>query len=560
MRVLEIDDASGFSSGVKLRCAAPAATPLETPKGLPLASERFRVLGRLGHGGMAVVYRVMDCEMRREVALKSLSAPRPEDLHRLKREFRLLAGIDHPNLVRVHELFAQGCHAFFTMDLLYGSDLHTFVSGERQGETVRCDYRRLRGVGCELASALAAVHAEGYLHRDVKPSNIVVTPAGRVVLFDFGLVAPLSSGQRKTEGTGVFLGTRGYISPEQARGEALGESADWYSLGVTLFEAATGHLPFDEPIDARLADQNMLEPARVTKYLPDAPTDLDELIAGLLSPAADRRPTEADILDVLGATRPLVPSRDHAARQRSHLPLDHQEQEATFARALSVVRRGQSTVVRLQGSARVGKTDLARRFVDEVQGEGVVVLRGRCSSQESVAFNAVDEVVDDLSRALEHIPHSKHITALSPHVAALVEQFPVLGRNEAVLEGQFPDIRDDDKETRPRARGALQDLLAGLTEGRPLMIWIDDVHRGDRESGELLGHLLRAGSPPILLLVSYRNDEGSTGDTLEALGYVDATWLSFDMVLGQKAVEMPVDKSRLPTVVPPPFPRSRSGS
>jgi eukaryotic-like serine/threonine-protein kinase len=557
--IREIDDASGFSSQTQLRCAVPSTLPGERPMGMPLASERFRLLGRLGQGGMAVVYRAMDCEMRREVALKSLSVPRADDLHRLKQEFRLLASLDHPNLVRVHELFTQGCHAFFTMDLLFGSELHTFVSGDAAGDSGRCDYRRLRGSARELASALATVHAAGSLHRDVTPSNIVVTPAGRLVLFDFGLAASLCCAQRTTERAGVLLGTRGYISPEQARGEALGPSADWYSFGVTLFEAATGRLPFDEPLGARPAQLNIAEAPRMTKYLPDAPADLDELVAGLLSPVADARPSEADILRILGVSPAPAPSRRPSAHQRPLL--DHPDESATFARAVSAVRRGHSAIVRLTGSAGVGKSDLAHRFVDEAQRAGALVLRGRCRSQESVAFNALDEVVDDLSRALEHVPYSELLSVLSPHVAALVQLFPVLGRIEAILEGKFVDIREDDKETLPRARGALKDLLAGLADGRPLVIWIDDAQRGDRASGELLRYLLEVGAPPILLLFSYRNDEGSNGGTLNALCDVDASWLSFDLVLGQTLVEVPGDAAgRLPTVVPPPFERAWSST
>jgi len=523
---------------------------------LPFASERFRLLGKLGQGGMAVVYRAMDCEMRREVALKSLSVPRPDDLHRLKREFRLLASIDHPNLVRVHELFAQGCHAFFTMDLLFGSDLHTFVSRDAAGNPARCDYRRLRGAACELASALAAVHAAGSLHRDLKPSNIVVTPAGRVVLFDFGLVASLSSKDGKTGAAGVLLGTRSYISPEQARGEALGPSADWYSFGVTLFEAATGHLPIVEPIETSPVDPCTAQPSRIAKYPPDAPPDLVELIAGLLSPAVDRRPSEEDVLDVLGASRPNGPRRGRSAVQHLSHPLrDQPEEAAMFAHAIDAVRRGRPALMRLRGSAGVGKSELARRFVDEAEGQGALVLRGRCRSQESVAFNALDEVVDDLSHALERIRHSELLSVLPTDLAALLHLFPVLGRLEATLERKFASLHEDDKEVLQRGRTALKSLLARLANERPLVIWIDDAHRGDVESTEFLRYLLQSGLP-ILLLVSYRNDEGSGGAKLEALGDVDAATLSFDVVLGQRPAEVPRDTSRLPTVVPPPIERT----
>src|SRR5206468_4212399 len=134
------------------------------------------------------------------------------------------------------------------------------------------------------------------------------TPTGRVVLLDFGLAAPVSPTTGSTKRAGVLLGTRGYISPEQARGEPLTPAADWYSFGVTLFEAATGRLPFDDSCKAFLADRRLQGRPRISELVPDAPPALDELVAALLDPLPRRRPDESQVLRAVSARPAAVRS------------------------------------------------------------------------------------------------------------------------------------------------------------------------------------------------------------------------------------------------------------
>jgi serine/threonine protein kinase len=508
------------------------------PASRPVVPNRFRLLESLGQGGMGVVHRALDCQLGREVALKSLNVVRPDDLYWLKREFRLLADLRHPNLVELYELFSENCNAFFTMELLRGQDFDMFVQGRSGGGELVCDYDRLRFGARQLASALGAVHAAGKLHRDVKPSNIIVTAGDRVVLFDFGLGVSMSPKSAKTNRAGVLLGTRGYISPEQARGEALTVAADWYSFGVTLFEAATGRLPFDDPFKAFLAGREVEGQRHISTYLPDAPPDLDELIAGLLHPAVDRRPSGADVLVVLGSTRASTAALRRSAPPGPSHPLQGGAEESTvLAWAFARAKLGQAAVLRLHGSANAGQSDLARHFADEAQNLGALVLRGRCRSQESVPFNALDEVVDDLSHALELMPYAELVSVLPPSMAELPSLFPVLGRLGTTWEGILPASPDDESDPFCRARSALGDLLANIADRQPLVIWIDDVHRGDRESGELLRELLRPPeAAPILLLLSYRSDDGSSGGALEALGALGDAIESVDVALAPRSI------------------------
>jgi serine/threonine protein kinase len=242
---------------------------------------------------MGVVYRALDD--RREVALKLLKRAERDELDRLSEEFELLAAIGHDNCVRPYELFLGSCDAFFTMELVEGTDLATFAR--------RAGTNRLYGAARQLAHAIRAVHAAGVLHRDIKPSNVLVSAEGRVVLIDFGLAERLRGASRETAGSGALLGTHGYVSPEQAFGESLSTAADWYGFGVTLFEVMTGRLPFSNAFQALGARRRVDVRPSLRRHAPCVPKELDELVAELLHPNAQRRPPGDAVVRVLDSIR-----------------------------------------------------------------------------------------------------------------------------------------------------------------------------------------------------------------------------------------------------------------
>src|SRR5262249_41072246 len=153
----------------------------------------------------------------------------PADLHRFKREFRALADVNHPNLIGLHTLEADGGQWFFTMDLLAGTN---FLSHVRPGGVV--DEGRLRAALAQVVTGVMALHARGVIHRDLKPTNVLVTDEGRVVLLDFGLVVELErAGSSASSQQGA--GTAEYMAPEQAAGLPVKAPADWYAVGVMLY-------------------------------------------------------------------------------------------------------------------------------------------------------------------------------------------------------------------------------------------------------------------------------------------------------------------------------------
>jgi len=235
-----------------------------------ILADRFELQRRIGSGGMGEVFAAFDRTQGEMVALKTLMRADGDTLSRFKREFRALQTTAHPNLVSLRELIRDGEHWFFTMELVEGKHFLDYVRGAGAA-----DHHRLRAVLRQLVGGLLALHDGGLVHRDIKPSNVMVTPEGRVVILDFGLITHMDpAGQSSATGP---VGTVEYMAPEQAVGRGVGEAADWYSVGVMLYEALTGAVPHGGHALQILIDKQQVEPPPVDELAPDAPADLRAL-------------------------------------------------------------------------------------------------------------------------------------------------------------------------------------------------------------------------------------------------------------------------------------------
>jgi len=515
--------------------------------------ERFTELEKLGGGASGDVLHVYDDKRRQEIALKLLIRLRPETLYQFKQEFRSIAGLTHPNVVQLYELIGEGDAWAVAMELVESPRSfiqhvrpyrHLLRSRERplvqapeetqptadatptpsqtptngsarRGRVSSARRDAIRAAGLELPrlvdalhqllDGLDSVHRHGLVHRDIKPSNVLVDARGRLVVCDFGMVAEMA---RESLDAG---GTPAYMAPEQVHSGHVTPASDHYGMGVMLYEALTGTLPFTGGSLEFLLEQKRQEsfapPAELDS---NAPADLAELSCDLLRAAPHARPSAAEIRQRLSgrASRLCVShSRDVSTKRL----VGRSRELETLRSNVEQTRRGPSRAVFLSGPSGHGKSALAAAAVDQFRNDlGALVLSGRCYQNETVPFKALDAVMDELARAMVDLDAPE----MPAHIDALATLFPVLRRAPGIARALQEQASSVPGHLLHRyASAAWTQLLCRLAKDRPVVICIDDLQWGDADSAPFVWQLLESTETPgVLLLATHRTTAVSATD------------------------------------------------
>jgi len=258
----------------------------------------YRIVAELGRGGMGIVYKAHEESLNRFVAIKVLGehlTEDPDQVERFLREARSAASLNHPNIVQIYAVSEDDGRHFFAMEYVSGSSLQQILRSSGPLDPIQ-----VARIALQTASGLRAAHEQGIIHRDIKPANLLIDDRGLVKIADFGL-ALVTSGVSRLTATGMFMGTPGYLSPEQCLDQDPDHRTDIYSLGVTLYEALSGKVPFtaDSPL-ALLRQIVEVEPPDLGELKPDVDPELRAIVARMMAKDRDRRVSScAELIDEL---------------------------------------------------------------------------------------------------------------------------------------------------------------------------------------------------------------------------------------------------------------------
>jgi eukaryotic-like serine/threonine-protein kinase len=455
----------------------------------------IEVLGTLGRGANAAVYRVRHGDA--EYALKVLEGVTgPAELTAFRREAALLAGAVHSGLIRIHEVGLTAGRPYLVMDLVAGRPL-----AEELGAGTLPEDRAIR-LAADLAGALAAVHAAGLVHRDIKPRNVLIAPDGAARLVDFGLIGRAGAGDGQ-----LAVGTLAYAAPEQAGtlNRPLDARSDLYSLGVLLYECVTGRLPFESADLGALLRMHAVLPPPDPRELARVSAGFTAMLNALLAKDPDDRYASAEALlaDLpLLATSGFVP--DTRARHSAR-PAGRLSGRAVELRALTAewnrAAAGEGGIAVVRGAAGSGKSRLVGELAACVPAW---VMRGTCAADDPVPLspirtalaNLIDSLPADGKRVVQGAaePAAVLLAGLSPALDALLDHQPPAS-GAGVDPGQHAI-----------AIAAFLRELARACGG--LLFALDDVQWLDEGSRRVLGELTAdlAGTP-LLVLATARDDE-----------------------------------------------------
>ena len=324
-----------------------------------LIGERYEIQGRIGSGGMADVYKARDTKLNRMVAVKVLRQEFRMDktfVGKFQKEAQAAAALSHPNIVSVYDVGEDENANFIVMELVEGITLKDYIRRKK-----KLSVKEATSIAIQVSLGLEAAHKQGLIHRDVKPQNIMISTDGKVKLSDFGIARAASSNTISSN----VMGSVHYSSPEQVRGGFANAQSDIYSLGITLYEMVTGHLPFDGDTSVAIAIKHLQEEiVAPNKYAPDLPFSLNQIILKCTQKSVERRyenmgelimDLKRSLVDPNGNFVTIAPLSSHAQT----IMLTKAEMEAIQAAALDETTKPQTQVPTAKGQDK--EDEYARR-------------------------------------------------------------------------------------------------------------------------------------------------------------------------------------------------------
>jgi predicted ATPase len=479
----------------------PASTTLDDTAEHPAPAEvpavgGYEVLALIGRGGMGVVYQARQLSLNRLVALKFLPAECAHDpawLDRFRAEGHTASALNHPHICTIYDSGQSAGRPFLSMELIEGQTLRD-VASRRPGVV-----EAVRLIG-QAARALAAAHAAGVVHRDVKPENLMVRHDGIVKVLDFGLAHCVPPGGGAEPGG--FLGTPLYMAPEQARGEPVGTASDVFALGLVLYELATGLHPFlgDSELGVLHAIATRTPPP-ASQLNPEVPAALDGLLRQMLANDPRLRPTAAETAAALARLAEGGAAATGAAAPEPTRPpsVGRSAELAALRAGFESAAAGRGRMLCVTGEPGLGKTTLVEDFLIGLAAAGrpFALARAHCSERlaGSEAYLPFLEALDGLLQGPDGAAAARLLKVVAPtwHVRLT----PLAAADPALAEARAAP--------QERLKRELCLFLEEVARLRPVMLFLDDIHWADPSSVDLLAYLGgRCAGMALLLVLTYR--------------------------------------------------------
>jgi len=483
---------------------------------LPCNLGCFLLVRLIGRGGMGYVHAAIDLRSTAQVAVKVMRRVDAWSVYRFIEEFSWLSQLNHPNLVRLYDAFSDGDIRYFSMELVEGRTIRDWF--RRLPNTSDNRWSGFRKVLAQLASAIQFLHQRGVIHRDVKCSNVMITPRRRAVLLDLGLamrhddlLTPPSSmeGQR-------LVGTLQYMAPEGLTGAPMTTASDWYSFGVVLYEVMLDAYPpieLDrEALDPR--DRYRVNEAELHARLADCPRDLANLCVALLQPQPQHRPLGTDILRALGQ-----PSTTAAPSSNTQEILGREEELANLNALLRGVENLGCGLNVVRGVSGIGKTALIQLWIAQVDLSTYQVFSLRCFRQDHTPLRLLNMLVQAIVQSLAGVPQRVWGDSLAENAKLIARTFPQI--QQVVPDAPQRELSEFDPTNavarRDASLRALLALLTTLSQYKPIVIVVDDAHWADPDSlkalCQLANHEAFAGT---IVWVDSANQQGVVNCVLDA--------------------------------------------